>query len=235
MLVPSSNTVVEATMSALLPPDGSVTAHVARLRVVTIADDAASLAQFELEPTLVAAELLADARVDLILWNGTAASWLGFARDDRVVAAIEARTGIAATTAMIAINAELARLGARRIGLVTPYVAGLERAIIENFAGAEIVVAAAVRCDLVDNTAFAAIEPARIEAMVYEAARVPVDAILILCTNLAGAAMAPRLEAALGIPVLDSVRVAIAHSLQSLRAIDRESSDAAQAGDEGKM
>jgi maleate isomerase len=217
MLVPSSNTVVEPMTSALLPADGSVTAHVARLRVVNIEDDAASLAQFELEPTLAAAELLADAGVDLILWNGTAASWLGFARDDRVVAAIEARTGIAATTAMIAINAELARLGARRIGLVTPYVAGIERSIIENFAGSGIAVTAAVRCDLVDNIAFGAIEPARIETMVRETARAPVDAILILCTNLAGAGVAPRLAATLGIPVLDSVRVAVAHSLERLQ------------------
>jgi maleate isomerase len=216
MLAPSSNTVLEPETAKLLPPDGSVTAHVSRLRVVQISADASSLQQFDTERALTAAELLADAKVDLILWNGTAASWLGFDQDRRLVEAIERRTGIPATTAIIAINERLARLGATRIGLVTPYVEAIETRIIANYRDVGISIAAAIRSDLTENTAFAEIGPAEIAAMAREAARDPVDAILILCTNLAGSSVARQLESDLGIPVLDSVRVAVEHCLDLL-------------------
>ncbi|MDQ0470334.1 maleate cis-trans isomerase family protein [Labrys wisconsinensis] len=216
MLAPSSNTVLEPETARLLPADGSVTAHVSRLRVVTISPEADSLGQFELGRVLAAAELLADAKVDLILWNGTAASWLGFDHDARMVAAIEAHTGIPATTAVLAINAALARIGARRIGLVTPYVEALEERIIANYRGIGIETAAAVRLDLTENTAYAAVSPQEIAAMARRVAAGPADAVLILCTNLAGASVAPDLAAELGVPVLDSVRVAVEHSLSLL-------------------
>lgn len=213
MLAPSSNTVLEPETVKLLPPDGSVTAHVSRLRVVDISDGAASRGQFDLAPVLDAASLLADAEVDLILWNGTAASWLGFDRDRDLVAAVEARTGIRATTAVIAINAALKRIGARRIGLVTPYVAPLEAAIVANYAGAGIIVSKAVRLDLTVNTDFAEVGSDALSAMVRAAAAGGPDAVVIMCTNLAGASLAAPLGRELGLPVLDSVRVAVEHSL----------------------
>lgn len=221
MLAPSSNTVLEPETVKLLPADGSVTAHVSRLRVVQVSAQDSSLQQFDLDRVLAAAELLADAKVDLILWNGTAASWLGFDNDERLVAAVEKRTGIRTTTAVIAINQRLARLGARRIGLVTPYVAALEARIIENYRAIGVTVAGAVRRDLTDNTAIAEISPTEIAAMAREAARAPVDAILILCTNLAGSSVAGALEAELGAPVLDSVRVAVEHGLERLAEAPR--------------
>ncbi|MDH6268156.1 maleate isomerase [Rhizobium sp. SG_E_25_P2] len=213
MLIPSSNTVVEPQTAKLLPADGSVTAHVSRIGVVTISADDASLRQFERDSMLAAAWLLADAEVDLILWNGTAAGWLGFERDIALTHVITAHTGIPATTATMALNDALRRHGARRIGLVTPYVAELEARIIQNYAMIGIEITSAVRLNLTHNTDYAAIPPDEIAAMAHEVAREPVDAILILCTNLAGATVAAPLERQLGIPVLDSVRVAIEHSL----------------------
>jgi len=216
MLVPSSNTILEPATAGLLPADGSVTTHVARVRVVEISDAASSRRQFDVGRFVAAAELLADAKVDLILWNGTAAGWLGFERDREIVSAIESHTGIPATTAVIAVNEALDRLGARRIGLVTPYVAAIEQQIIGNYRCIGIEVVSAVRGDLTENTAYAEISPAQITEMVRAAARVPVDAILILCTNLAGSPIAEPLERELGIPILDSVRVAVTHSLHRL-------------------
>ena len=226
ILVPSSNTVVEPETQKLLPPDGSVTTHVSRLKVVQISADDGSLKQFELDRVLAAAELLADADVDLILWNGTAASWLGFERDADMIHAIEAATGIAATTAVIALNERLGALGARRIGLVTPYVEALESRIIANYRAAGFEVAASARSNLTENTSYAAIAPATIADMAREVARTPVDAILILCTNLAGASIAAPLTAELGLPVLDSVVVAIEHSLALLAATGADKQDA---------
>jgi maleate isomerase len=216
VLVPSSNTVVEPETAKLLPRDGSVTMHVSRLPVVSIASDDGSLAQFGADRVVAAAELLADAEVEAILWNGTAASWLGFGWDEEIISKIEAKTGICATTSIFAINRELERLSARRVGLVTPYVESVERRIIANYRAIGIEVGRSVRRDLVSNTAFGRIDPLDIADMAREVAVAPVDAILILCTNLAGASIAPALSRELSIPVLDSVRVAVSHSLALL-------------------
>jgi maleate isomerase len=219
VIAPSSNTVLEPESQRLLPADGSVTMHVSRLRVTHIAADEASRAQFEFEAMLEAARQLADARVDLVLWSGTAASWLGFGRDERLVAAIEAETGIPATTALLAVNRALARLGARRIGLVTPYVAALEAAIVDNYAAAGIETVRSRRLDLTVNTDYAEVTPSAIAAMVRDVAAAGPDAVVIMCTNLAGSSVAPALAAETGVPVVDSVRVAVEDALERLRAL----------------
>lgn len=216
MMIPSSNTVVEQETPKLLPADGSVTIHVSRLRIVQISGDEESRRQFELAQFRTAADLLADAKVDLILWNGTAASWLGSAWDQRLIESVEAQTGIPTTTSIVAINDTLARIGARRIGLVTPYVVGLETTIIENYATLGIKVAASVRRDLTENTAYAAITPDEIADMARDVARADVDAVLVLCTNLAGSSIVEPLQEELGVPILDSVRVSIEHCLELL-------------------
>ena len=216
MLVPSSNTVLEPESAKLLPADGSVTMHVSRLSVVTITAEDGSLNQFDADKVMGAATLLADAKVDLILWNGTAASWLGFEWDTRIVAAVEERTGIPATTAVMAINRQLMDLGATRIGLVTPYVEELEARIVANYTRAGYSVVAADRLDLTVNTDYAAVLPTRIATMVRKVAVARPEAIVIMCTNLAGASVAPSLSRELGIPVIDSVRAAVEHSLKLL-------------------
>jgi maleate isomerase len=214
MLVPSSNTVLEPETAKLLPPN--VTAHVTRLRVTQIADDDSTRQQFDPARFLAAAELLADAEVDLILWNGTAASWLGFSRDEALCAAITAHTRIPATTAVLAINHELARLGARRLGLVTPYVAPIESAIAANYAAAGYEIVATARADRTENMSFATLPSDWIAQKVREVVATPVDAVMIMCTNVAGASLVEALQRDQSTTVLDSVRVAVTHSLALL-------------------
>ena len=81
MLTPSSNTALEPLTSAIVAGLPEVSAHFGRFRVrrIALSDDA--LAQFEIGPMLAAAELLADAKVDVICWNGTSAGWLGLDAD----------------------------------------------------------------------------------------------------------------------------------------------------------
>jgi maleate isomerase len=220
VITPSSNTVLEPATVKLLPADGSVTAHFARFRVTLISSDPASQSQFELDAVRAAAGQLADAKVDLILWSGTAASWLGFSWDDELVAAIESDTGIRATTAVRAINDELRAKDVRTIGLVTPYVDSLERDIVSNYAQIGVRTIAAQRLDLTENTAYAEVSESTISKMVRDAATStagPPDAIVIMCTNLAGAAVAPALSEEIGLPVLDSVRVATLRGLDLLQ------------------
>src|SRR5919201_6358755 len=96
MLTPSSNTVLEPVTTRMLQGLPEVTAHFGRFRVTEISLGQQALGQFELEPMLAAAELLADAHCHSLCWNGTSAGWLGFERDRQLCRAIEERTRIRA-------------------------------------------------------------------------------------------------------------------------------------------
>src|SRR3981081_1572339 len=116
MLTPSSNTVLEPVTTAMIAGLPEVTAHFSRFKVTEIALSAGALAQFDDSEIMRAAELLAHAKVNVIAWNGTSSGWLGFERDETLCARIASATGIAASTAMLALNEVLERTGAKRIG-----------------------------------------------------------------------------------------------------------------------
>ena len=72
-----------------------VTAHFSRFKVTEIAlSEPRPTGSSTTSEILRAAELLAHAKVDVIAWNGTSASWLGFERDERLCERITASTGI---------------------------------------------------------------------------------------------------------------------------------------------
>lgn len=213
MLTPSSNTVLEPVMAAMTAGVAALSVHVSRFRVTQIALSEAALAQFDLAPMVAAAELLADARCDVIAWNGTSAGWLGFDRDEALCAAITAATGIPATSAVLGFREVFRATGARRIGLVTPYTADVRARIMANWEAAGFPCTAERGCDLSENFAFAGVGEARIEAMVREVVREGCEAVAIVCTNMRGAALADRLERELGVPVHDSVSVTLWASL----------------------
>src|SRR5690349_23370476 len=122
MLTPSSNTALEPITCAMLAGLSDVTAHFSRFKVTEIALSDTALRQFDDSEILRATELLAHAKVDVIAWNGTSASWLGFDRDERLCEEITAATGIKACTTVLAYRELLRRMDAKRIGLVTPYL-----------------------------------------------------------------------------------------------------------------
>jgi maleate isomerase len=216
ILIPSSNTVVEMEAPKLIPIDQPVTLHYSRFRVTEISNSSASEAQFQLQAMVDAAVLLADAEVDLIVWTGTAASWLGFERDQSLCAVIRDHTGIPATTAVMAINNELSELKARRIALVTPYTAALEEKIIGNYASIGIETVASERLDLTKNTDIATVPEEQIAEMCRATTKAAPEGIVIMCTNLRGASVSTALKYELRIPVLDSVAATFRHCIINL-------------------
>ena len=173
-----------------------------------ISTGAASRAQFELEPVLAAARLLADARVDAIVWSGTSAGWLGIERDEALVRAIEDDTGTRAATAVLAIDELLGARGASRIGLVTPYVDDVQALIVERWAERGVEVVAERHLGMSVNHDFANVSEARVEEMVRDVATRGAQAVVVLCTNVDGARVAARLEPELALPVIDSTAAA---------------------------
>lgn len=213
MLTPSSNTVLEPVTAAMLAGLPDVTAHFARFAVTRIALEADALGQFDPAPLLDAALLLADARVDVIAWNGTSAGWLGFDADVALCAAITERTGIPATTSVLALNEVLQRTGVRRLGLVTPYLHDVQARIVANYDAAGVEVRAERHLNDPGNFSFAEIGPEAIAGMVREVAAARPDCIAAFCTNLRAAPLVPALEAELGLPVYDTVQVTLWKSL----------------------
>jgi len=214
ILTPSSNTVLEPITSAILDDLPEVTAHFARFRVTEIALSPSSVAQFDDEQILAAAELLADAKVDAIAWSGTSAAWLGFARDVALCERIVKSTGRPAGTAVLALNEVLAVNGVKRLGLVTPYRDDVQAKIVANYDAAGIAVVSERHLGISDNYAFAEEPPDRIEALIREVAADKPDAIAVLCTNMRGAALVSELEAEFDIPIHDSVAVTVWKSLK---------------------
>lgn len=220
MITPSSNTSLEPLTYRILVGVDDVTVHFSRLPVTTITLDAS--AQFAAEPMLRAAELLVDARVDVLVWNGTSGSWLGAGHDEELVHRLQEATGIPATTSSLAMAAAYTALGVKRLGLVTPYVGEVAARIAEQYASGGVVVVADRHCGLSDNEAFAAIPGTELAAMAravtHDVAH-DVDAVAVVCTNLAAASLVADLEAELGVPVLDSVAVTL---WQALRVAGRD-------------
>lgn len=209
MLTPSSNTVLEPVTSAMLTGLPEASAHFGRFKVTEIALSEQSQQQFDDTEILRAAELLAHAKVDVIAWNGTSASWLGFERDERLCERIMAATGIKAATTTLAYREMLRRAGSKRIGLVTPYTADVQAKIIAKWAASGLTVTAERHLDISDNFAFAEIDEATIEGMSREVAAEGCDSVVILCTNMRGAALAERLEAETSVTVYDSIAVTL--------------------------
>jgi maleate isomerase len=213
MLTPSSNTVLEPVTASILAGFPHASAHFGRFRVTEIALSDRALAQFETEELLRAAALLADARCQVIAWNGTSSGWLGFEADHALCREIEAVSGARACTSVLALNEALAVTGATRIGLVTPYLPEVQQRIIATYAGIGIDVVAESHLGLSENFDFSEVDEATIEAGIRRVAEAKPDAITVFCTNLRGAPLAARMEAALGIPVYDTIATAVWKSL----------------------
>jgi maleate isomerase len=214
MLTPSCNNILEPVTSAIVANIEGVTAHFGRFKVNDIALSEHSRKQFEYEPMLEAARLLADAKVDVIAWNGTAGGWLGFDNDIKLCALIEKETGIPATSSVLAIDELFRRNGVKRFGLVSPYTGDVNRKIIENFATHGYACTGEERTDGVDGYSFALIPDDKIAGMLRSVAKAKPDASIVFCTNMNGAPLAERIERETGVPIYDSLSATVWKSLR---------------------
>ena len=214
MLTPSSNTALEPLTSAMLAGLPEVSAHFGRFRVTEISLKPQALGQFDMVPILEAARLLADARVDVIAWNGTSSGWLGFDADVALCERVEQETGVRCCTSVLALNEIMEKTQRRRFGLVTPYLDDVQAAIAANYARSAFECVAEKHLNRSVNFSFSEVTPEQITGMAREVATARPQCITTFCTNLRAAHLAPALEAELGIPVYDTVSTAVWKSLR---------------------
>jgi len=218
VLTPSSNTALEPLTSAIVAGLPGASAHFSRFRVTEISLKPQALGQFDDGKILQAAELLADARVNVIGWSGTAAGWLGFDADQRLVERIHQSTGIVATTAVLALNELLQLKGIRRIALVTPYTADVQQRIIINYARLGIEVVAQRHLGITVNHDFGLVPPQTLRRLIDEVATAHPEAIATYCTNLHAAPLAMEVESRWDIPLLDTVSTTVWGMLRAAAA-----------------
>jgi maleate isomerase len=214
MLTPSSNTALEPLTAAMLHDLPDITAHFGRFQVTEISLSEYGLGQFQLEPMLAAARMLAEAHVHVICWNGTSSGWRGFDTDEELCRQITEETGVPATTSVLALNDVLRDTGVERLGLVTPYSHGVQDAIVANYAKSGIECSAERHLDIEENFDFAEVEESVIEDMVRDVANAGPQAITTFSTNLKSAQLAEKLEAETGLPVYDTVSTALWKSMK---------------------
>ncbi|HET6502957.1 MAG TPA: GAF domain-containing protein [Amycolatopsis sp.] len=221
MLTPSSNTCLEPVTAAILRDSGSTAAmYASRVPVTRIALDAHATAQFQEDVMVSAARLLADARVDVIVWNGTAGSWLGVEHDHALVEAIEKATGIRATTSTLALREAWRAYGVTRLGLAVPYTTDVTERIVARYAELGVECVSTASLGLTENLDFAAAPPERVRRLIEEAGSGDVHGVAVVCTNVFGAAHLVDLERSLGVPVFDSVAATLWHALHLAGARD---------------
>ncbi|KAF7599887.1 MAG: Asp/Glu/hydantoin racemase [Candidatus Dactylopiibacterium carminicum] len=209
ILTPSSNTSLEPLTCGMLQQLPGVSAHFSRFTVTRIALDDGALGQFDDGKILAAARLLADARVDMIGWSGTAAGWLGFDSDRLLRARITEATGIPATSSILALNELLALRGFTRMAIVSPYLEDVQRRIAANYAAAGIGVVAESHLSISENFAFAEVDEATLDAQVAQVARAAPQVVVPYCTNLYSAHFAQRWEKQYGCAVYDTTSTVV--------------------------
>jgi maleate isomerase len=202
ILVPSSNTSLEPLTTSLLSSLPNVSVHFSRFPVTHIALSATALSQFNEPAILAAAQLLADAEVDVIGWSGTSSGWLGFEADEKLCARIEEGTGIKATTSVLGLNKLLERVrgkdGEMRFGLVTPYLDDVQEAIVATYAKGGFEVAAESHLNKTVNVEFARVGEDTLDGQVEEVVAQlgsGTKVVSTFCTNLRAAQRVKHWEA----------------------------------------
>lgn len=148
------------------------------------------------------AALLADAEVDLIAMNCTAASLI--AGPDSINERILAATGIRSITTIEAVMAALEATGARRIGLMTPYVEEVVNKEIDFLSAQGYEVSATAGRPCLTPVEQGSLPPVTWLELARTLKGREMDGLLISCAGIQVAPVLAEIEQELGVPVVAS-------------------------------
>jgi maleate isomerase len=227
LLVPSSNTTMETEVPALLRgrertrPEDTFTFHSARLRMENVTPE--SLRAMNEETQRASAEL-ADARLDVvataclvaIMAEGPGAHRAAEAEIDSVLEREQAPAPVVSSAG--ALVDALHALGARRIGIVAPYLVELTRLVVAYIEDAGIEVADAISLEVPDNRAVAELDPHGLEEHWQRLDLSGCDALVLsACVQMRSLEVLEEVERRSGLP---TVSAATATTWAILRALD---------------
>lgn len=206
-ITPSANTVVERVTLGILRDFPQVSAHFSRTSVVGAVDPFPLT--YDFDDMLRCAALLADARLDVVAWNGSKGGSLDFRLDQVLVERIEAATGARSMTSTLAIDRVFREDKVTRFALCCPYVESYRDRIVAAFAREGYECSAALTAGLRDNYSFSQIALDAVAGMLREVAKSKPQAIVTFCTNFPAAPIVAEMEAELGVPIYDTVAMGV--------------------------
>lgn len=224
VLVPSTNTSVQPEFDAMRPP--GVTNHIARIRIPNIALD--NDADFE---RLIA--LIASAQMEavdsvmscepdaLVLGISAETFWDGYAASRKLKAELAAHTGLPVAMGSDACETALKLVGAKRVGVVTPYHPIGDRNVARFFEEAGFEVARVIGLKCPSPVAIAHVTQDALRQAVASVDGDNVEAIVQCGTNLAMSTLAPELEAKHGKPVIAINTAIYWNALRSNGIVDK--------------
>lgn len=185
-----------------------------RFRRARLEDDAALVNDIESH-----ARLLADARVNLIALNCTAASMVAGA--ESINQRVQAATGIRATTTIEAVLAALAAARLRRFALMTPYVPEVVAAEMNFFSENKLTVVAHAGLPTEDPVEQGSISAERWLELARGLRDRACDGLFISCAGIQISPVINLIEKELRRPVVTSNQALVWHCLRLLGLPDR--------------
>jgi maleate isomerase len=219
VVVPSSNTVMEVDLYRGLPSD--VTVHTARMYMVeTTPEGEAAMLDDHLPGAI---RDLASARPDVVVFGCTSAGALrGKAYEAELIRRLADETGAEAISVASAVGEAIKRRGAKRVGIVTPYVDSLNEPIRASLEADGLEVVGIHGLGIDDNFAIAAVDPQRIAEFATECfGEASLDLLFASCTNFRALEGRERIEELLGVPVMTSNLAALEAVMEKLGAASR--------------
>ncbi len=205
VIAPSTNTIVQPEFDAMRP-DG-VTNHFGRIHIpndpLRNDDDFTRLIETVRREIMTAVDRVMTAEPDhLIMGMSSETFWDGLEGSELLRERVEARAGVKVTMGSDAVRQALDRYGARRIGVVTPYMPVADQQVRGFFGdcGYEIVDLIGLKC--ASPVLIAHVGEAELRDAIQRLDGPEVDAIVQVGTNLAMARLAGIAEFWLGKPVI---------------------------------
>lgn len=211
MLLPSSNSMAEPEIQRMLPP--GVNVLTTRLKLAG-SSKAALLGMTE--KIEEASSLLADAAVDLIVFNCTAVSTFDPSMGEKLSSRIADASGCPATATSDALLAAFKVLRAKRIVLITPYIEEVNAREVDYLAHFGYEVVSQVGLGLLEGISMAAVPPSKWLELARRYRDDSADIYFLSCTAINVSSIIETLEAELGRPVVTSNQAMLWHCLRLL-------------------
>lgn len=209
MLTPSSNSTLEPVLSRMTWNIPEIVCLYSRIPVSKISLKEDAINQFDKYTMLKAAELLADAEVDVIAWNGTSGSWLGLDRDREICELIKREMGIPATTSMLATFEAFKRNNVKNTHIIAPYIKEVMECIIVEYEKEGITVVNADACGVTNVKFMRNVSEEIINSMMQAVTKDPADAISVVCTAFPLIHNVDFYEKQYGYTIYDSINVVL--------------------------
>jgi len=225
LVVPSSNTTMETELPAMFrrreeTHGEAYTFHSARLRMKKVTPE--ELARMNCDSERAVAELM-DAECDALAYaclvaimsQGTEAHATEQIRIEQAVA--EAGGQAVVVTSAGALVAGLRALGAKRIGIITPYMKALTATVVGCIEAVGVEVVDAVSLEVDDNLAVGRLDPVGLLGVAQGMSLSGCDALVLsACVQMPSLPMIDTVEKALSLPVLSAASSTVFELLRSL-------------------